>query len=140
MFQIYIFFNYLILQPTRLVSPASTLRKRRGNSFEIATLLCSMLIGAGYPAMVVSGVARAETVFNDQRNVPYPHQIKEIKTEKKENAKVWAGQKYKLRAMPDLESHLEENIVEMMKQKEEDEKRLRLEAERLELEVPCKLH
>uniref|UniRef100_A0A0K8VKB0 Dynein regulatory complex subunit 7 n=1 Tax=Bactrocera latifrons TaxID=174628 RepID=A0A0K8VKB0_BACLA len=120
--------------PSRLVSPASTLRKRRGNSFEIATLLCSMLIGAGYPAMVVSGIARAETVLNDQRNVPYPHQIKEVKTEEKENPKIWAGQKYKLRTIPDLESHLEDNIVEMMKHKEEDEKRLRLEAERLELE------
>uniref|UniRef100_A0A0A1WGW2 Dynein regulatory complex subunit 7 n=1 Tax=Zeugodacus cucurbitae TaxID=28588 RepID=A0A0A1WGW2_ZEUCU len=120
--------------PTRLTSPETTLRKRRGNSFEMATLLCSMLIGAGYPAMVVSGVARAETVSNDQRNVPYPHQIKEIKTEEKENPKTGTGQKYKLRSMPDLESHLEENMVEMMKQKEEDEKRLREEAERLELE------
>uniref|UniRef100_W8AYE9 Dynein regulatory complex subunit 7 n=1 Tax=Ceratitis capitata TaxID=7213 RepID=W8AYE9_CERCA len=120
--------------PTRLISPASILRKRRGNCFELATLLCSMLIGAGCPAMVVSGVARAETVLNDQRNVPFPYQFKDLYTEEKEIPNVQTGQKYKLRSMPDLESHLEENMAQMMRQKEDDEKRMREEVERLELE------
>ncbi|XP_053969983.1 coiled-coil domain-containing protein lobo-like [Anastrepha ludens] len=100
----------------------------------MATLLCSMLIGAGYAAMVVSGVARAETVLNDQSNVPFPHQIREVKTEEEEKGKHVTGQKYKLRTLPDLESHLEENMAEMMRQKEDDERRIREETERLELE------
>ncbi|XP_036340749.1 coiled-coil domain-containing protein lobo-like, partial [Rhagoletis pomonella] len=120
--------------PARLISPASVLRRRRGNSFEIATLLCSLLIGAGYPAMVASGVARANTVLNDQRHILFPHQIKDIKTEEEEKSKSAAGEKYKLRTIPDFESHLEENMAGMMKLKEDYERRVREEAERVELE------
>ncbi|TDG39687.1 hypothetical protein AWZ03_013891 [Drosophila navojoa] len=90
----------------------------------MATLLASMLIGAGHPAMVVSGVARQETVHNDQRNVPYPYPIvtedgveqKEVKEEK--------PAKYKLRALPDLESHLEEEMAEIHRRRAEEHSRL----------------
>ncbi|XP_034488171.1 coiled-coil domain-containing protein lobo [Drosophila innubila] len=113
--------------PTRLISPDTLLRKRRGNSYEMATLLVSMLIGAGHPAMVVSGVARENTVQNDQHNVPYPYPIDEVEfveeTEEKEEKSV----KYKLRPLPDLESHLEENMAEVHKQRAEEHNRLEQE-------------
>lgn len=39
----------------------------------MATLLCSLLIGSGYGAMVVSGYATREVVNNDQKRVDCPH-------------------------------------------------------------------
>ncbi|XP_030383025.1 coiled-coil domain-containing protein lobo [Scaptodrosophila lebanonensis] len=113
--------------PTRLISPDTLLRKRHGNSFEMATLLCSMLIGAGHPAMVVSGVAREETVLNDQQTVPYPYAIVEVEAEEPEVKVEKAGVKYKLRPMPDLHSHLDEQMAEVMRLKTEEENRLQEE-------------
>ena len=55
------------------------LKDRKGNSFEIATLLCSILIGFGFPAMVVSGYATREVTHNDQRRVTCPYKIDEKK-------------------------------------------------------------
>ncbi|KAH8406514.1 hypothetical protein KR215_003942 [Drosophila sulfurigaster] len=109
--------------PTRLISPDTLLRKRRGNSYEMATLLVSMLIGAGHPAMVVSGVARGHTVRNEQNNVPYPYPIEEVEAveEKQENEEKSA--KYKLRPLPDLESHLEEEMAEVHRQRAEAQNR-----------------
>lgn len=42
-------------KPRQLSSPHSTFLKQRAHSFEIATALCSLLIGVGYDAYVVSG-------------------------------------------------------------------------------------
>jgi hypothetical protein len=56
------------------------LKARKGNSFEMATLLCSLLIGFGFPAMVVSGYATREVTTNDQRRVKCPY-IPEEKVE-----------------------------------------------------------
>lgn len=61
-----------VLMPIRLISPKSLLRRRKGNSFEMATLLCSLLIGNGYRAMVVSGYASREVVNNNQERVECP--------------------------------------------------------------------
>ncbi|EDW66467.2 coiled-coil domain-containing protein lobo isoform X1 [Drosophila virilis] len=110
--------------PTRLISPETLLRKRRGNSYEMATLLASMLIGAGHPAMVVSGVARQETVLNDQHNVPYPYPIIKEESVEQEQVKEEQSVKYKLRALPDLESHLEEEMAEVHKRRAEEQRRL----------------
>uniref|UniRef100_A0A1B0ESJ8 Putative dynein regulatory complex subunit 7 n=1 Tax=Lutzomyia longipalpis TaxID=7200 RepID=A0A1B0ESJ8_LUTLO len=38
----------IVFQPERLISPDTLLRRRRGNSFEMATLLCSLLLGSGF--------------------------------------------------------------------------------------------
>lgn len=61
------------------------MKQRHGNSFEIATLLCSLLIGSGYGAMVVSGYASREVFNNDQKRVHYPHIPVQIKTNKVNN-------------------------------------------------------
>ncbi|XP_065356734.1 coiled-coil domain-containing protein lobo [Calliphora vicina] len=131
--------------PTRLMSPSTLLRRRRGNSFEMATLLCSMLIGAGFPAVVVSGVAHAHVVENNQRNVPYPHKIIEINIDDDVKGTAKTEQTYRLRPMPDLKSHLNENMTALLKEKAEEEQRIRdeikrTEQEELELKAVDKYH
>ncbi|KAH8357830.1 hypothetical protein KR200_006069, partial [Drosophila serrata] len=120
--------------PTRLISPDTLLRHRKGNSYEMATLLVSMLIGAGHPAMVVSGVAREETVINDQLATPYPYPIVEVEAEEVVKPVEQTGQKYKLRGLPDLQSHLEEDIAEVHRVKEAEEKRIQDEIIRKKME------
>lgn len=63
----------LSFQPTRLNSPDTVLNARNGNSYEMATLLASFLIGFGFPAMVASGYATREVTTNDQRRVKCPY-------------------------------------------------------------------
>ncbi|XP_031633973.1 coiled-coil domain-containing protein lobo [Contarinia nasturtii] len=53
--------------PPRLVSPDTLLTLRSGNAFEMATLLCSLLIANRYGAMVVSGYA-SEVVTSCNQN------------------------------------------------------------------------
>ncbi|KAH8251910.1 hypothetical protein KR038_010902 [Drosophila bunnanda] len=120
--------------PTRLISPDTMLRRRKGNSYEMATLLVSMLIGAGHPAMVVSGVAREETVINDQLAIPYPYPIVEVEAEEVLQPAEKPGQKYKLRGLPDLQSHLDEDIAEVHRVKEAEEKRIQDEIIRKKME------
>lgn len=55
-----------IFQPKRLISPPSVLKRQKGNCFEYSTLLCSLLVGAGYDAYVVSGYATHETCLADE--------------------------------------------------------------------------
>lgn len=101
----------------------------------MATLLASMLIGAGHPALVVSGVAREEIVINDQLAVPYPYPIVEVAAEEVVKPVEKPGQKYKLRGLPDLKSHLEEDIAEVHRLKEAEEKRIQDEIIRKQMEV-----
>ena len=49
-----------------LASPYTIIRRQKGNSFDYATLLCSLLLGAGYDAYVVSGYASREICNMDQ--------------------------------------------------------------------------
>lgn len=53
-------------QPTNLYSPTTILKRQKGNCFGYSTLLCSLLIGAGYDAYVVSGYATKETCLMDE--------------------------------------------------------------------------
>lgn len=55
------------------MSPEMLLKRRKGNSFEMATLLCSLLTGTGFAAMIVSGYATREVTNNDQRRVECPY-------------------------------------------------------------------
>ncbi|XP_041564944.1 coiled-coil domain-containing protein lobo isoform X2 [Drosophila elegans] len=120
--------------PNRLISPDTLLRRRKGNSYEMATLLASMLIGAGHPALVVSGVAREETILNDQLAIPYPYPIVEVEAEEIKPKVEKPGQKYKLRGLPDLESHLEAEMAEVHRQKAAEEKRIQDEIIRKQME------
>ncbi|XP_061398814.1 coiled-coil domain-containing protein lobo, partial [Musca vetustissima] len=108
--------------PNRLISPATLLRIRRGNSYEMATLLCSMLVGAGFDAFVVSGIARTKVVDNDQRSVPFPGDIYNMDSDENAKSEPTIGDKFRLGGMPDLQSHLENNIAEIIKQKENEKR------------------
>lgn len=55
-----------------MISPDTLLRLRAGNSFEMATLLCSLLIANRYGALVVSGYASREVANDDQQRVACP--------------------------------------------------------------------
>lgn len=61
---------YCALQhpPDTLPSPMSALEWRAGDSFDLAAVLASLLIGVGFNAFVVMGYAPAAVVQNDQRN------------------------------------------------------------------------
>ncbi|NXB46819.1 DRC7 protein, partial [Leucopsar rothschildi] len=66
--------DYLIMEPLKcpitppssLYSPTTILKYQRGNCFDFAVLLCSLLIGAGYDAYCVHGYATLEMCFLDQ--------------------------------------------------------------------------
>lgn len=88
-------------QPTRLHSPDTLLKSRVGNSFEMATLLCSILIGFGFPAMVVSGYATREVTTNDQRRVECPYIPREVLEPEVEKS---LDPKYRLHERPFLKS------------------------------------
>merc|ERR1711881_775020 len=55
--------------PSTLVSPIEVLRRQEGHCFEVAGLLASLLLGAGYDAFVVSGYATRELCLADATRV-----------------------------------------------------------------------
>lgn len=58
--------------PSCLPSPSFTLKWRAGDSFDLSMLLTSFLIGAGYDAYVVNGVAPRWICLMDQSKSPLP--------------------------------------------------------------------
>ncbi|CAH8429485.1 unnamed protein product [Schistosoma turkestanicum] len=59
--------------PKRLLSPMTTVNLQKGTCFEYATLLCSLLIAAGYDAYVVSGYATRECCYMDETREQCPY-------------------------------------------------------------------
>lgn len=60
------------LQPRRMFAPATVLKRQKGNVFECATILCSLLVGVGYDAYVVSGYATREACMADETREDCP--------------------------------------------------------------------
>eukprot|EP01038_Epipyxis_sp_PR26KG_P004830 gene4830-6769_t len=58
--------------PKYLFSPTRTLDSNVGDSFDMATLLCSFLLGSGYDAYVVCGYAPRYITLRDQSNTVCP--------------------------------------------------------------------
>jgi hypothetical protein len=58
--------------PHHLPSPLSTLQWQSGDAFDFATVLASLLLGAGFNAFVVLGYAPVALTINDQRQTPCP--------------------------------------------------------------------
>lgn len=58
--------------PTTLLSPTQLLEWHTGDAFDIAHLLCSCLIGAGYDAYVCYGTAPKRICLKDQSRLPCP--------------------------------------------------------------------
>ena len=54
------------LQPKELTSPTLVLERQEGSSFDMACVLCSLLLGVGYDAYCVCGYAVREVTEMDQ--------------------------------------------------------------------------
>lgn len=97
----------------------------------MATLVCSILIGFGFPAMVVSGYATREATTNDQRRVKCPY-IPEDRVEIE--AVEEPDPKYRLKETPFLKSRF---LMQVEQKKIDAENEILAEIERqkqLELE------
>ncbi|EFN62109.1 Coiled-coil domain-containing protein 135 [Camponotus floridanus] len=88
--------------PERLCSPTWVLHFQKGNSFECATLLVSLLLGQSYNAFVVSGYASREQALCDmtRRTCPYLPERKYTPPP----ADMPKIAKYQLKAPPDFRS------------------------------------
>ncbi|CAF1491863.1 unnamed protein product [Adineta ricciae] len=69
----YDFLNPSYQLPSMLSSPTEILAEQHGNCFDYANLLCSLLIGAGYDAYIVSGYATREICCMDTTRLPNPY-------------------------------------------------------------------
>jgi hypothetical protein len=72
-----------ISYPETIPSPWSVLQWQAGDCFDLAILLCSLLLGVGYDAYVVSGYAPKRVTRNDQTRERCPY----FEAEKRLNAK-----------------------------------------------------
>ncbi|XP_066281763.1 dynein regulatory complex subunit 7-like [Branchiostoma lanceolatum] len=102
--------------PNQLVSPTTALKSQKGNSFDFGTLLCSMLLGAGYDAYCVSGYATREICLMDQTRDVCPLMKKkgELKSEEKKKEM----RKYQVKPPKDLRSKFD---LKMQARKEAEE-------------------
>ncbi|XP_036131653.1 dynein regulatory complex subunit 7 [Molossus molossus] len=118
--------------PSHLYSPTTVLKYQRGNCFDFSTLLCSMLIGAGYDAYCINGYGSQDLCLMDLTRELCPLTVKPKKTVQEKE--VAPPKKYAVKPPRDLTSRFEQE-QEMKKQKEikaEEEKQLREEVERLQ--------
>lgn len=122
--------------PKQLSSPTWVLQTQRGTCFDFSSVLCSLLLGAGYNAYCVSGYATKEMCLLDQSRQECPLLQTQIqgKTEEPKKTK----NKYSVKPPRDLHStfeeyqekkwHIEAKAAALKEQ---------LEAERLQKEKEC---
>ena len=60
------------ISPPVLCSPSYSFLNHCGDTFEVSTLMCSFLLGAGYDAYVVHGYAPKYVTLKDQKNMTCP--------------------------------------------------------------------
>ena len=70
--------------PEVIPSPAVVLNWRIGDSFDMAFVLCSFLLGNGYDAYVVVGKAPRWITLRDQRRAPCPYTPPRVKADEPE--------------------------------------------------------
>ncbi|XP_049785904.1 dynein regulatory complex subunit 7 [Schistocerca cancellata] len=121
-----------ITVPDRLLSPTAVLFRQAGHCFEYSTLLCSLLIGTGYAAYVVSGYAAREFCNNDQTMVTCPRLIQPPPPEPEKQETVVS--KYQVEPPPDLRSQFLIEMDRREKQRAADDERKRLEEKRRAIE------
>ncbi|XP_045298851.1 dynein regulatory complex subunit 7 isoform X1 [Leopardus geoffroyi] len=117
--------------PSHLYSPTTVLKYQEGNCFDFSTLLCSMLLGAGYDAYCVNGYGSQDMCQMDLTRDVCPLTVKHQEVVQEEE-KV-PPKKYAIKPPRDLTSRFQQE-QETKKQKEikaEEERRLREEEERL---------
>jgi len=113
--------------PEKLYSPTSVIMRQKGTCFDVSNLLCSMLIGAGYDAYVVSGYASKEVCLADESRQICPflkptEKIVEVVAEK-------PNKKYTVRQPRGLSSKYEKRM------KEQEIEKLRIEDEKTRAEI-----
>lgn len=112
--------------PKRLLSPNTTLYLQKGTCFEYATLLCSLLIGMGYDAYVVSGYATRECCLMDQTRDKCPFIEEKIKT--KTNIEPKPSNRYTIKPAKLLISKFEETLTARQLQEEANQMELKKQA------------
>ena len=136
------YLTYLPLQcpnelPPQLPSPTHILKSQKGNCFDFSTLLCSLLIAAGYDAYCVCGYATRELTLMDQTRDVCP--ILETKEEKTVGKVKQVDNKYDVKPPRDLRSKylikMEERRIKQLHDEEERIKEAEL-ARISELEKP----
>ncbi|XP_010882332.2 dynein regulatory complex subunit 7 isoform X2 [Esox lucius] len=122
--------------PKHLHSPTWVLQTNRGSCFEFSTLLCSLLLGAGYNAYCVSGYAVKEMCLLNQslQQCPLLGPLVKVKaTKQRQQVK-----KYSVKPPRDLCSGFEQRQEDrrqaeaqaILLQKQQEEERLREDGER----------
>ncbi|CAL8358551.1 unnamed protein product [Lota lota] len=136
--------DHLVLQaldppiepPRYLISPTLVLETQRGTCFDISTLLCSLLLGAGYDAYCVSGYAVREMCLLDQTRQECPLlvgkvEVKDTLAEDKRQVR-----KYAVKPPRELRSSFERGQQELKEQEGRAEMLKRQqEAQRLQEEL-----
>ncbi|XP_056106838.1 dynein regulatory complex subunit 7 isoform X2 [Rhinichthys klamathensis goyatoka] len=119
--------------PKQLSSPTWVLQTQRGTCFDFSSVLCSLLLGAGYNAYCVSGYATKEMCLLDQSREECPLLQTQIQGKTEEPKKTL--RKYSVKPPRDLHSSFEKHQEEK-RQTEAKEAALKeqLEAERLQKE------
>ncbi|XP_053644667.2 dynein regulatory complex subunit 7 isoform X3 [Cherax quadricarinatus] len=88
--------------PSRVRSPAEVVRTQQGGGAECALVVASVLLGAGYRALVVQGAAWPSLVARDTSHLPCPYLQQQLREGEKQEAAM--ASKYSVRAPPDLRS------------------------------------
>ncbi|KAK3597164.1 hypothetical protein CHS0354_038091 [Potamilus streckersoni] len=125
------------VEPRRLLSPTTILKRQKGNCFEYSTLLCSLLAGAGYDAYVVSGYATREVCLADESREICP--LLKTKEEKMEEERKKEMKKYTVKPPKDLRSKFilkQEARAKSEKESEIAKRRQEEEEKQAELEKP----
>ncbi|KAM3188382.1 hypothetical protein ACTXT7_000356 [Hymenolepis weldensis] len=120
--------------PQRLISPSTLLSLQAGTCFDYTTLICSLLIGVGYNAYVVSGYATRECCLKDESRKECP-----ILVEKPKEVEMYQPppvRKYQVKPMKEFVSKYEMSMKmrELIDLKEAEEKKTKEERERKEKE------
>ncbi|XP_030222882.1 dynein regulatory complex subunit 7 isoform X1 [Gadus morhua] len=138
--------DHLVLQaldppiepPRRLISPTLLLETQTGTCFDISTLLCSLLLGAGYDAYCVTGYAVREMCLLDQSRQECPLLVGEVEVKVEGTSAEDERQVRKYAVKPPRE--LRSNFERAQQERKEQEARAEVlrsqqEAQRLQEEL-----
>ena len=103
------------------------MKQQRGNCFDYAILLCSLLVGVGYDAYCVCGYATQDVTQHNLTRKTCPLLVK--KEETKEDKKEETRERYLVRSPRDLSSQFEKRMADKEAASIEEERRKKLEEE-----------
>ncbi|XP_048015258.1 dynein regulatory complex subunit 7 isoform X2 [Megalobrama amblycephala] len=119
--------------PKQLSSPTWVLQTQRGTCFDFSSVLCSLLLGAGYNAYCVSGYATKEMCLFDQSRQECP--LLEPQIQGKTEGQKKTTRKYSVKPTRDLHSTFEKRQEEKRNSEAKAAAlKEQLEAERLQKE------